>query len=213
MIDFKVKLLEKLGFQINYNYINKLFKALDYNQHQKQGRMPGAGMGHSSSSTAANQDLSRQPRGNISNKSFGGRRVVQVPNAVGGRACFPINVNKNIKIKLNKKERQLGYLHLLAHLIQNTQNLTEFSQNGCKLKEFKEKFNINEKTVYLYSDYSEVKNLKNLENFIFVNISPKAESYNKLYNLGPTNKNFKNIIFNKFEDLNNLSDYLIKKRE
>lgn len=177
---------------VKYDLVNKYMTTIDFNHHQRQGRDPSAGMKHSSRSTPANRDSSRLPRGNIGNKGFGGQRVIQVPNAVGGRQCFPSVVEKRKRIKMNKKERASALLNLFAHHIQeciltneNSVGLADYSQ--IKVKE------ITTKTVCFYNDVSEIRHLRNNANVTLINT--KNGALNRLYNLGPINKGWAKMLF------------------
>jgi ribosomal protein L4 len=181
-------LQEKLNFSVNYTLISRYLSMLNYNNHQRQGRDPQAGLKHSSAPTPANRDCSRLPRGSVSNRGFNsGQRVLQVPHAKGGRRCFPHRVEKRKRLFMNIKERRTAQLHILANLFTQVSDF-QLLHSQCTVQSLSTKYydlakKKAKRFLVLYSQYSEISNLKNLRSTKFVNMSEANRFYN-LFNPG-----------------------------
>ncbi len=102
-------------FQTVYrpDLIRRAVIASSANRKQPQGRDPLAGTRNTAVSRGSGFGRARVPR----IRGGGTRKVDQgafVPMVVGGRAAFPPKVWKNIKEKINKKERKLAIKSAIA---------------------------------------------------------------------------------------------------
>jgi ribosomal protein L4 len=184
------ELRAKYSSNVDYGLIQKYLKSIDGNNHQPQGRDPAAGLKHSSTPTPANRDSSRIPR------SRG--VVVQVPFCRGGRRSHPLRVEKNIKMHLNIKQKKQAQVQIMAHAIHSNVVVCDFecfenTKSAVSYIDSIVKSDLNfrfatrgkhttkrySKTIcVLYSCVSSIKNLRNIPNISFCNISEGNRMYN-----------------------------------
>jgi ribosomal protein L4 len=186
------KLKESYSISVNYQMISRYMTCLDTNNHQPQGRDPRAGMKHASKPSGTDRGMSRLPR------SRG--VVVDVPHARGGRRCHPLQVNRNIKMYLNKKERKQAQTGILAHVIhsniriidytsyektksfvQDLRTVVQVSANSRIVHTGRHQVKKHTKSVLVcYSNPTQVQALRNVTGLVFCNISEGNRLYNAI---------------------------------
>ena len=87
---------------VRNDLIKRAFRAISLSKRQPYGSSPFAGMRRVGQNVGANHGISRIPR------LAGGSRGVILASMVGGRSAHSPRSNKNLYVKINKKERILA---------------------------------------------------------------------------------------------------------
>ncbi|MGC8515331.1 MAG: 50S ribosomal protein L4 [Thermoplasmata archaeon] len=87
---------------VRKDLIRRAFRAISLSKRQPYGSSPFAGMRRVGQNVGANHGISRLPR------VAGGSRGVILASMVGGRSAHSPRSNKNLYVKVNKKERVLA---------------------------------------------------------------------------------------------------------
>jgi large subunit ribosomal protein L4e len=93
--------------------IRRAVVAIDTHKLQPQGRNPMAGKRTTAESLGVGRGLSRVPRVKGERYEKAGSAAF-APNTVGGRLTHPPRVEKNIKKKINKKEKKMALTSAIA---------------------------------------------------------------------------------------------------
>lgn len=143
-------------FKFNEPRVVNYLKVVFYNNHQVQGRKIGAGIKTAAIPSGTGKNMSRQPRILVSGNF---KRVVNVPNAIGGRQAHPLKVEKIIRKKMNHKEKRYCRQGLLYSI---------FVEKYLKNRPYYENSKNISPIIISDESYNLIKNCKDFTNFLKV---------------------------------------------
>ena len=112
--------------------IRRVVVAIDTHKLQPQGRNPMAGKRTTAESIGVGKGLSRVPRTKGERYAKAGSAAF-APSTVGGRLTHPPRVEKNIKKRINKKEKKMA----LTSAIAATASKEVVSQRGHRIEKLR----------------------------------------------------------------------------
>lgn len=104
----EIELPQVFNTPLRPDVIKKAVITIQSHRYQPQGRDPYAGKRTTAESMGVGHGIARLAR------LKGGRRAAFVVGTVGGHTAFPPRVDKNLKLKMNRKENRLAILSGIA---------------------------------------------------------------------------------------------------